>query len=120
MFAAPGGGLMQSRAAQHQPLQAGSGAPTGRGEPTNPRGHPMRGTLFSVALGAASFACALTLTPGTATALAIPHAGAVFTVNSTGDRPDAARNGVCATSVKTECTLRAALQEANASGNATI
>jgi len=37
---------------------------------------------------------------------------AVFTVNSTGDQPDALLNGTCATAALT-CTLRAALQEAN-------
>ena len=45
--------------------------------------------------------------------------GATFTVNSTGDAPDANApngpwNGVCATSTGV-CTLRAAIQESNAS-----
>ena len=49
-----------------------------------------------------------------------PSAGAAkrvavtFTVNSIADRPDAKVNGVCQTSVSGECTLRAAIQEANA------
>src|SRR4051794_1756192 len=37
-----------------------------------------------------------------------------FTVNSTADRADSAANGVCQTSVAGECTLRAALTEADA------
>jgi CSLREA domain-containing protein len=37
----------------------------------------------------------------------------VITVNSTADRDDAALDGVCQTSVAGECTLRAALTEAN-------
>ncbi len=44
------------------------------------------------------------------------HAAVVLTVNSTGDAPDAALgDGVCATATG-ECTLRAAIQEANALG----
>jgi CSLREA domain-containing protein len=40
---------------------------------------------------------------------------ATFTVNSTGDGADAAPgNGVCQTATPGECTLRAAIQEANA------
>jgi CSLREA domain-containing protein len=43
-----------------------------------------------------------------------PRAGMTFTVRSRGDEPDARPgNGVCATSLGT-CTLRAAIQEANA------
>src|ERR1700687_798036 len=38
----------------------------------------------------------------------------VFVVNSTADRGDAMLNGVCQTSVTGECTLRAAIQEADA------
>jgi CSLREA domain-containing protein len=49
------------------------------------------------------------------TALPSP-AGAQFTVNDTGDDPDAnVGNGVCAT-IDGKCTLRAAIQELNASG----
>jgi CSLREA domain-containing protein len=36
-----------------------------------------------------------------------------FTVNSTADRADAISNGLCETSVSGECTLRAAIQEAD-------
>jgi hypothetical protein len=44
-----------------------------------------------------------------------------FTVNSTSDRGDAARNGVCATGAPVQCTLRAAIQEADAAnGPSTI
>jgi len=43
-----------------------------------------------------------------------PASAAVFVVNSTGDQPDlAAGNGVCLTGAAT-CTLRAAIEEANA------
>ncbi len=45
---------------------------------------------------------------------AAPTATVTFTVNTTGDGADAAINGVCATTVSGECTLRAAMQEANA------
>ncbi len=45
----------------------------------------------------------------------------MFVVNSTGDAADAHIDGVCQTATKGECTLRAALQEANAaSGPAAI
>lgn len=53
-----------------------------------------------------------------ANAIIIP--GTVFTVDSHGDAPDATIDGVCATATGT-CTLRAAIEEANASpGNDTI
>ena len=41
-------------------------------------------------------------------------AAVVFVVNSTADRADVSVNGTCLTSVAGECTLRAALTEANA------
>jgi CSLREA domain-containing protein len=48
------------------------------------------------------------------------HAQNVFTVDATGDAPDAdAGNGTCATSGG-DCTLRAAIQEANNTPNATV
>ena len=60
-----------------------------------------------------------TPTPGPPTQTPPP---ATFVVNSTGDGVDASPgNGSCATSIPTECTLRAAIQEANARfGNETI
>src|SRR5215213_4510220 len=48
-------------------------------------------------------------------AVPAPVHAANITVNSLGDEPDAAINGNCLTSVGT-CTLRAAIQEANAIG----
>ena len=45
--------------------------------------------------------------------------GATYTVNSTGDEPDATLNGVCATAGGA-CTLRAAIQETDAAGADTI
>ncbi len=42
------------------------------------------------------------------------QAATTFVVNSTGDGPDAALNGVCQTATAGECTLRAALTEARA------
>jgi len=42
------------------------------------------------------------------------QAATVFVVNSTDDDGDAGSNGVCQTSTPGECTLRAALSEANA------
>jgi CSLREA domain-containing protein len=43
---------------------------------------------------------------------------AVFTVNSVGDTPDAVGgDGVCGSAVPNSCTLRAAIQEANANGD---
>ncbi len=66
---------------------------------------------------------ATTLVSGALTASpagAAEAAGPTFVVTSTGDAPDAARNGVCATSTRV-CTLRAALTEAaGASGHVTI
>src|SRR5438128_8695966 len=53
-----------------------------------------------------------TPTPGPPTPTPPP---ATFVVNSTGDGVDASPgDGSCATSIPTECTLRAAIQEANA------
>jgi CSLREA domain-containing protein len=46
----------------------------------------------------------------------VPNAS-TFVVNSTADAPDASANGVCATAGG-DCTLRAALQEANRAGTA--
>ncbi len=52
---------------------------------------------------------------------AAPAVSPTFTVNSTADGGDANINGVCQTSTAGQCTLRAALQEANAaSGAATV
>jgi len=45
--------------------------------------------------------------------------GAVFTVDSIGDEPDAVLNGICATAGGA-CTLRAALQEAETAGADTV
>src|SRR5688572_12572096 len=63
------------------------------------------GTLLAVAM------TAMALAPG---ALA-----ATFTVNNTGDVPDAGTNGVCDTvaGLPETCTLRAAIEEANATAN---
>jgi len=50
--------------------------------------------------------------------LAVPNVAIAvpYTVNSTGDAPDnGAPNGVCETTTPGECTLRAAIQESNAS-----
>ena len=62
--------------------------------------------------------------PAGATAPAAPLAAGTprtFTVNSVADRGDAKLNGVCMTARANECTLRAAVQEANAaSGPVTI
>src|SRR4051812_8211350 len=79
----------------------------------------MRGK-FSAAFGAATIVAVLTLLVPNAAAGAVarPNAGRAMVVNSTADRPDVTRNGVCATSVKGECTLRAAIQEADAAGGA--
>jgi CSLREA domain-containing protein len=47
-------------------------------------------------------------------ALAFPAAAsAIYTVNSTGDEGDKTLNGTCETNIPGECTLRAAIQEAN-------
>ncbi len=76
--------------------------------------------MLPAALAAASFALVLAVPPlsAPAPASAATQSSVVFTVNSTADRGDAAKNGVCATSVKGECTLRAAIQEANAASGA--
>jgi CSLREA domain-containing protein len=49
---------------------------------------------------------------------AAPNTTATFVVNSTGDGGDAHIDGVCQTSTPGVCTLRAALQEANAASSA--
>ncbi len=87
----------------------------------------MRCTLFVAArraafLGALAGAVVSSAAPLAASAaVSKPHVPVVFTVNSTTDRPDTKVNGVCLTSTARECTLRAAIQEANAaSGPVTI
>ncbi len=64
-------------------------------------------------LGAITLLGGIALSP-TAASAATPRVGVTFTVNSIADRADVARNGVCKTSVAAECTLRAAIQEADA------
>ncbi len=57
---------------------------------------------------------AITSTPVRPSALIVRAAAiTTFTVNSTGDGADATANGLCQTATVGECTLRAALQEAN-------
>jgi hypothetical protein len=75
-----------------------------------------RGSLMTAVVAAGLLACGLLpLTLPVAQA-----ASSTFTVDSIGDQPDAKRDGVCATSLRT-CTLRAALTEASAAaGHATI
>ncbi len=52
---------------------------------------------------------------------ASPHVVATFVVNSTADGGDASADGICQTATAGQCTLRAAIQEANrASSAATI
>jgi CSLREA domain-containing protein len=49
------------------------------------------------------------------------HAATMFTVNSTADEPDAAPNGTCDSNASVtgdQCTLRAAIQEANTAADA--
>jgi trimeric autotransporter adhesin len=47
------------------------------------------------------------------------HAATTFTVNSTGDKPDENHlDGRCQTTTTGECTLRAAIQQANATKSA--
>ncbi|HEY3832607.1 MAG TPA: NosD domain-containing protein [Acidimicrobiia bacterium] len=77
-----------------------------------------RAAIVAMAVGAASLSTAVV---GATAASAAKRASVTFTVNSIADRPDAKVNGVCLTSVSGECTLRAAIQEANAAaGPATI
>src|SRR5262249_50663790 len=52
-------------------------------------------------------------------ALGRTAAAATFVVDSTGDAPDASINGVCATALG-DCTLRAAIQEANKAPGAAL
>lgn len=67
------------------------------------------------ALGALAIASVLTLVQGVLLPVEpVAAATVVFVVNSTADRNDAAVNGVCQTTTAGECTLRAALTEANA------
>jgi CSLREA domain-containing protein len=69
----------------------------------------MRGLVSAAAI--AAFSLASLLGPGVSLA-----AAAVYTVNSTGDVPDkAVGTGGCETANAGECTLRAAIQESNAS-----
>ncbi len=76
--------------------------------PTSPRRRPIRRTLFALAALALAGAL-LALWSG-------PAEAATFTVNKTGDAEDRSLGDtVCDTSVQTgdQCTLRAAIQEAN-------
>lgn len=71
---------------------------------------PRRSTRVLVSLSAAALAAvagSFTLAPTSAAAPSV-----TFTVNSTGDAPDAGKNGQCRTATNV-CTLRAALMEAN-------
>ncbi len=56
--------------------------------------------------------------PSTRGGAAVPQTTPTFVVNSTGDAPDAHIDGTCSTSSPGTCTLRAAIQEANAAGAA--
>ncbi|MBN1138852.1 MAG: right-handed parallel beta-helix repeat-containing protein [Anaerolineae bacterium] len=75
-----------------------------------PPAYRLPGALVTVLLAAALlalFVCSLISSTNAA--------GDVLTVNSTGDRPDAnPGDGLCQTSTPGECTLRAAIMEANA------
>ena len=75
-------------------------------------GRVLRGALLCV-----SVLLVLALVGASGTSAAV---GVTFTVNSTGDLPDAGsiRNGICADSTGA-CTLRAAIQESNASMGST-
>ena len=74
-------------------------------------------TLGAVlAPGLAGAASGAATAPTAATAATAAAAARTITVNSTADRGDAHINGVCSTSRAGECTLRAAIQEANAAG----
>ncbi|HEY3834026.1 MAG TPA: PKD domain-containing protein [Acidimicrobiia bacterium] len=56
----------------------------------------------------------ITAAPAAPSALAVQHAVTIsYTVNSTADTGDAKSDGICQTSTAGQCTLRAALQEAN-------
>lgn len=67
--------------------------------------------------GLAMMICALLLL-GLQAAKPAHAASTTFTVNSTGDAPDAnPGNGTCQTAMTGECTLRAAIEEANANNN---
>ncbi|MEY2444483.1 MAG: hypothetical protein QOE00_1063 [Ilumatobacteraceae bacterium] len=72
-----------------------------------------------VALGAFSISW-MVLTAVVLPAVDVHAASVVFVVNSTGDGDDAAVDGACQTTTAGECTLRAALTEANAVGNAPV
>ena len=81
--------------------------------PVHPARRGVRAT-FAVALGTTLVASAAAFAP-TATAAA----GATFVVNSTLDSADAKADGVCATSAG-DCTLRAAIMEANKNSGSAI
>src|SRR5262245_49290658 len=75
---------------------------------------PLSPTPFRAAAGMRSFAAVIVVSLG----LSATCWGATFTVNNTGDAVDAnIGNGICATAAGV-CTLRAAIQEANASAAA--
>ncbi len=67
-------------------------------------------TVLATNIGAGATA------PTEPSVLVAPGVSRTFTVNSVADRSDARRDGVCATAQASECTLRAAMQEANAAG----
>src|SRR5579859_3001870 len=79
------------------------------------RESPSNGSRRRKALLAAS--CALTLP---LFSLEILQAGAIYTVNSTADAPDADPLDGVARTASGDCTLRAAVMQANYSGGGTI
>lgn len=72
-------------------------------------------------LGVVAVSCALMFLQGVVLPIEQAHAASViFVVNSTADRNDALVNGTCQTATPGECTLRAALTEANAMTTAPV
>src|SRR3990172_2701311 len=69
----------------------------------------------------AALLAALALTAFVLVQYVTPASTATLTVNSTGDGSDVAPgNGICETATPGECTLRAAIEEANALGGTDV
>lgn len=87
-------------------------------EHTALRGTPVVRTLLALTLALFVLASPTT-TPGAPTEVR-PHAPAMFVVNSTGDVSDATPGDALCDSGGGVCTLRAAIEEANANANANV
>ncbi|HEY1741431.1 MAG TPA: PKD domain-containing protein, partial [Acidimicrobiia bacterium] len=90
------------------------GAESGASCPTPDAGTDINGDGCMTIADLQTVAHGITAAPAAPSALAVQHAVTIsYTVNSIADTGDAKNDGICQTSTAGQCTLRAALQEAN-------